>query len=151
MYWRGEFLIEIFKLLCNYFNSCCECGWQLTIECRRRFLSEGGLYCVESDCSTWNIVRENTPKNPEVMILANVILAPKSNFRLYVLDALRNRPKRQCRKLNTVHIMAISFITYQGYPKIPIRVSFKRLPLIKSRKSNRQRLNSLPLIKSLLK
>ena len=55
---------------------------QLSIDCRRRFLENGGLYCVESDCSTWNIVCENTPKNLEVIILANVVLGPKSDFRL---------------------------------------------------------------------
>ena len=55
------------------------------------------------------------------MILADVISGPKSDFKLYVLKALRNRPKRHCKKLNTVHIMAISFNTYQGHPKIPIK------------------------------
>ena len=54
----------------------------LSIECRRWFLGEGCLYSVESDCNTWNIVCENTPKNPEVIILANVILGPKSDFKL---------------------------------------------------------------------
>ena len=90
---------------------------QFSAECLRRFLGDGGLYCVESDCNTWNTVCENTPKNPEVRILANVILGPKSDLRLYVLNALRNRPNRHCKKLKTVLIMAISFSTYQGYPK----------------------------------
>ena len=55
---------------------------QLSIECLRRFLGDGGLYCVESDCSTWYIVCDITLKNPEVIILANVILGPKIDFRL---------------------------------------------------------------------
>ena len=55
---------------------------QLSFECLRRFLGDGGLYCVESDCSTWNIVCENTPQNPEAIILANVILGRKSDFNL---------------------------------------------------------------------
>ena len=59
------------------------------------------------------------------MILAKVILGPKSDLRLYVLNALRNRPKKHGKKLNTVHIMAISFNTYQGYPKTPMSDSFK--------------------------
>ena len=80
---------------------------QLSTECLRRFLGEGGLYCVESDCNTWYIVCENTPKNPELIILANVIFGSKSNFKLYVLNALRNRPKKHCKKLNIVHIMAL--------------------------------------------
>ena len=67
------------------------------------------------------------------MIIAKVILGPKSDFRLYVINALKNRPKRHCKKLNTVHIMAISFITYQGYPKIPMMDSFKQLPIIRLR------------------
>ena len=94
-------------------------------ECLRRFLGDRGLFCVESDCNTWNIVCENTPKNPEVIILANVILGRKSDLRLYVLNALRNRPNRHSKKLKTVLIMAISLNTYQGYPKIPMRDSFK--------------------------
>ena len=98
---------------------------QLSTECRRRFLGERGLFCVESDCNTWNIVCGITPKNPEVIISANVILGPESDFNLYVLNALRNGPKKHCRKLNTVHFLAISFNTYQGYPKTPIRDSFK--------------------------
>ena len=54
------------------------------------FLGDGGLYCAESDCSTWNTVSENTPKSPEVIIFANVILGPKRrDFKLYVLNALR--------------------------------------------------------------
>ena len=44
------------------------------------FLGDGGLNCVEWDCSRWNIVCENTPKNPEVIFLANVILGPKCDF-----------------------------------------------------------------------
>ena len=55
---------------------------QLSIECLRRFLGDDGLYCVESDCSTRNIVCENTPKNPELIILANVIFGPKNDFEL---------------------------------------------------------------------
>ena len=48
---------------------------QLSIECLRRFLGDGGLYFAESDCTTWNIVCENTPKNQEVIILATIFLA----------------------------------------------------------------------------
>ena len=55
---------------------------QLSIECLGRFLGEGGSYIVESDCRTGNIVCGNTPKNPEVIILANVILGPESDFKL---------------------------------------------------------------------
>ena len=58
---------------------------QLSTECLRRVLGDGGFYCVESGCSTWNIVCENTSKDPEVKFLANVILGPKSDFKLYVL------------------------------------------------------------------
>ena len=116
----------------------------MSVECLRRFLGEGGLYCVESDCFTRNIICENTPKNPEVIILSNAILAPKSDFRLWVLNALRNRPKRQCKNLETVHIMDISFNTYQVYAKIPMRDSFKQLPLNMSRQSIRRRVKSLP-------
>ena len=47
---------------------------------------------VESDCHTWNIVCENTPKNPEVIILANVILGPRSDLRFDALNALQNSP-----------------------------------------------------------
>ena len=65
-------------------------------ECLRRFLGNGDLYFEESYCNTWIIVCEKTPKNPEVMILANVILGPKSDLRLYVLKALRNMPNRHC-------------------------------------------------------
>ena len=61
------------------------------------FLGDGGLYCVESDCNLWNIVCENAPKYPEVLILANVILGPKIDLRLYVLYALRNKPNRHCK------------------------------------------------------
>ena len=66
-------------------------------ECLRCFLEDGGLYCVDSDCNTWNIGCENTPKNPEVIILANVILGLKSDLRLDVLNALRNRPNKHCK------------------------------------------------------
>ena len=55
---------------------------QLSTECLCRFLGDGGVYCVESDCKTWNIVCEKTPENPEVIILANVTLGPKSDLRL---------------------------------------------------------------------
>ena len=65
---------------------------------------------MESDCSTCNIVGYNTPKNPEVMTLANVILGPKSDLRLYVLKALRNRPIRHGKKLKTVHITSSPYI-----------------------------------------
>ena len=98
---------------------------QLSTECLRHFIGDDGLYCVESDCNTWNIVWEIIPKNPEVMISANMILGPKSALTLYVLNAPRNRPNRHCKKIKTVYIMAISFSTYQGYPKIPMRGSFK--------------------------
>ena len=98
---------------------------QLSTEFLRRFLGAGGLHGLESDRNTWNIVGENIPKNPEVIILAIVILGPKSDLRLIVLNSLRIKPNRQCKKLKTVPIMAISFNTYQGYPKIPMRDSFK--------------------------
>ena len=94
---------------------------QLSTDCLLRFLGDGGLYCVELDFNTWNIVWENTSKKPEVMILANLILGPQSDLRLYVLNALRNRPNRHCKKLKTVHFMATSFNTYEGHPKIPMR------------------------------
>ena len=55
---------------------------QLSTECQRRFLGDGGLFCAEADCNTWNIVCENTPKIPEVIILANLLLGPKSDFNL---------------------------------------------------------------------
>ena len=58
---------------------------QLPTEFLRRFLGNGDLYCMESACNTWNIVCENTLRNPEVIILANVMLGPKSDFNLYVL------------------------------------------------------------------
>ena len=53
------------------------------------------------------MVFENT-KNPEL------ISGSKSDLRLYALKTLRNSPKRHCKKLNTVQIMAISFDTYHG-------------------------------------
>ena len=71
---------------------------QLSTECLRRFFGDGDLFCVESDYNTWSIVCERTPKNPEVIILANVILGPKYDFKLYVLNALPNRPERHSKK-----------------------------------------------------
>ena len=59
------------------------------------------------------------------MIIANVILRPSSDLRRNALDAIRNISNRHCRELKTVHIMAKSSNPYQGYPKIPIRDSFK--------------------------
>ena len=100
----------------------CSCGQSVL----RFFLGDSDLNCEESDCNTWNIVYENTPKNPEVIILANMILGPKSDLRFYVLNALKNMLNRHCRKLKTLHIMAISFSvprvskdSYEGNPKIP--------------------------------
>ena len=49
-------------------------------------------------------------KNPEVKILANVILGPKSDLRLYALNALRNSPNRHCNKSNTVQMIAIFLV-----------------------------------------
>ena len=83
---------------------------RLSTECLLSFLGEGCFYCLEPVCNTWNIVCENTSKNPEFVILANVIFGFKSNLRVYVLNALRNRPSRYCKKLNTVHIMAFLLI-----------------------------------------
>ena len=97
---------------------------QLSTECFRLLIGDGGLYCVEPDCNTWNIVRKNTPKNPEVMILANVILGPRRDLRLYALNLLQNRPIRHFKKLK-IYVMAIYFNTYQGYPKIPVQENFK--------------------------
>ena len=36
-------------------------------------------------------------KSPEVIILAKVILAPKSDLRLNALNALQNNPNRHCK------------------------------------------------------
>ena len=71
------------------------------------------------------IVCENTPKNPDVVTLANVIMGPSSELGLYALNALRISPNRHCKKLKSVHIMAISFNTHKRYPKIPIWDYFK--------------------------
>ena len=79
-----------------------------------RLLFGDDSYFVESDCNTWNIVCEITPKNPEVKILADVILAPRRDLRLCALNALPNEPNRHFRNLETVHITAISSIRTKG-------------------------------------
>ena len=95
------------------------------MECFRPLLGDGGLGRAESDCNTWNIGGENTPENPEVMILANVIMGPRRDLRLYALSALRNRPNRHGKTFKADHIMAMCFNTYKGYPKNPMTDSFK--------------------------
>ena len=81
--YRGEkFLIQVSNLLFNRFNLFLECGKLLSTECCRFFVDEGGLYFEEHDYRTWKLFCENTPKNPEVLILANMILGPKSDSRL---------------------------------------------------------------------
>ena len=97
------------------------------------------------------MIRENTPKSPEAIILASVILGSKIGLRSYAINALRNCPNKHCENLKTVHIMANSFNTYQRYPKIPLKDSFKSLPLINSSQSRRRSVNTFPLIKSSFK
>ena len=99
--------------------------WSATVDrVLLSFFGEVSLFCVESHCNTWKIVCDKTPKRPEVIILANVILGPKSNITLYLLKALRNSPNRHCKKLKTLHFMAISSNTYWWYPMIHIKDSF---------------------------
>ena len=73
--YSGEenFLYKFSKFLCNRYKPVCECGVQLSTESFCLVFGDGGLYWNESDCNTWNIVCENTPKNPEVVIKAIVI------------------------------------------------------------------------------
>ena len=49
---------------------------------RHSFYRGGWFFCEESDLSAWKNICENTTKNSEVMILANVILGPKRALRL---------------------------------------------------------------------
>ena len=57
------------------------------------------------------------------MILANVILRPKSKLKLYALNLLRKSLSSTVKNKNSPNYGC--FNTYQGHPKGPMRDSFK--------------------------
>ena len=81
------------------------------------------------------IVCETILQNWDVIILANVIFGPKRTIRSIALKALLTKTKRRCINLNFVHEMIICFNTYHGFPKLPIRESFKHFKQLHNLKS----------------